>query len=192
MRKARPWEWPAVAQYLTGPWCQRHQAACTPTWDRAHAGVSTAHHSAKAASLQTTHNSNVPNGSQACSSSGRETAHAQTHRHAQRKMAPHFLASPARTQNFQPTSAWPKLAWSACSRGNHAQSPSFPSYPLLWAVGGTTPHTARQTQAARHSTWTARGMGWACSLTQPALRTTAQLDRAATCRWAGESNEREC
>lgn len=56
------------------------------------------------------------------------------------------------------------------------------------------PHEAKQSrdQGDQVQLWTVRGMGWACSLTQPALGTTAQLDRAATCRWAGESNEKEC
>lgn len=88
-----------------------------------------------------------------------------------------------------------------CSNEGLLHSPSTPSVPLTMSKDSLSscqqhqsPHRAMQCSqgAARHSMWTARGMGWACSLTQPALGTTAQLDRAATCRWAGESNEREC
>lgn len=87
----------------------------------------------------------------------------------------------------------------SCAKGS--LSPSSPSLPLptstdslgshQWRAKAPQSH-AEQRGAARPSMWTARGVGWACSLTQPALGTTAQLDRAATCRWAGESNEREC
>lgn len=78
--------------------------------------------------------------------------------------------------------------------------PTFSPYSLqrpreAWGRGWrqrhwspTRPSTA-EIQAG--SAQRVRGMGCACSLTQPALGTTAQLDRAATCRWAGESNERE-
>lgn len=93
------------------------------------------------------------------------------------------------------TSAWPGQR---PARGGPPEKTPFPSlYPTV-ARGGlrglsVAPKPSRaETWVARCSARTVRGMGWACSLTQPALRTTAQLDRAATCRWAGESSEREC
>lgn len=121
------------------------------------------------------------------------------------------------THTANATSSSPSLAWQdpglpalpqgpARLEGGRKPTPTAPRSrflcPLLWprivsvavVVGSTqAPHShAEQPGGSQaHSMWTARGMGWACSLTQPALGTTAQLDSAATCRWAGKSSERE-
>lgn len=135
------------------------------------------------------------------SSTCAEAAHTHTHAHADGLHSP---ASADRT-GLQPLypPAWPR--WEArqggSSRGEPRLYPTSPPPSLSlcpccgqaepwgpWHQSPTRPSTAEiQAGSAR----TVRGMGWACSLTQPALGTTAQLDRAATCRWAGESNERE-
>lgn len=121
---------------------------------------------------------------------GLRSSQADTCRHTQGQMALYFLtcqdpgplALPHPDHDRRP-------AWGDCSRANPLPHPHSSGA----SSGPKAPRShAEQTWAARHSTWTVRGMGWACSLTQPALGTTAQLDRAATCRWAGESNEREC
>lgn len=164
-RRPRDWDWQEegwamktarsnTTSQVSG--VKRHQTTCTPTRERARAGLSTAHHSVKAASYRQRTAAMCPQGSQACSSSDRETAHARTHGHAHRKMAaPRFPASPARTQ---PTATWscPRPAWRDCSGGNHAHRPLLPSYPLLWATGGTKPHTAMQSRPKQPGT--ARGL----------------------------------
>lgn len=141
---------------------------------------------------------------------GHGHTHTHTYIHTHTQMVPHFPTSPDRTPDLQPL---PRMAMVGGLPGgtppekthsSHIPSTAhlcFLPYPLLWpgkASGGCqwhrspTKRSRAKTQVARCSAWTVRGMGWACSLTQPALGTTAQLDRAATCRWAGESNEREC
>lgn len=143
----------------------------------------------------------------ACSRQGHSSTHVRAHTHTQ--MTPVFPTSPDRTPDLQPLSSMAMVG--GLPGGTSGEIPLPAPTPLLpipipgcaqgkpreggggcrWDRSLTKPSRA-ETRVARCSSWTVRGMGWACSLTQPALRTTAQLDRAATCRWAGESNEKEC
>ena len=137
----------------------------------------------------------------------RARTHTHTHTHTHtgacaRADGLHFPASPDRTQAFSPST--PQHGRSGRPDGEDSSRenpvlyptsppPTFSPYHLLW------PREAwgrgwLETKHSKDPGWQrrrVRGMGCACSLTQPALGTTAQLDRAATCRWAGESNERE-
>ena len=134
-------------------------------------------------------------------------ARARTHTHTHtgacaRADGLHFPASPDRTQAFSPSTPQPGRSGRPDGEDSSRENPvlyptspppTFSPYHLLW------PREAwgrgwLETKHSKDPGWQrrrVRGMGCACSLTQPALGTTAQLDRAATCRWAGESNERE-
>lgn len=127
------------------------------------------------------------------------------HRHTHTQMVPRCPTSPDRTPDLQPSLSSTAMLGGPPERTSGESPPPYPtpSSPFLapvmprgslrgLSVGSPTKPSRAATRVAGRSAWTARGMGWACSLTQPALRTTAQLDRAATCRWAGESNEKEC
>lgn len=131
-----------------------------------------------------------------------ETAH--THRHTRAQMVctpqrhlmdPAFSPStPQHGRGGRPDGRPPPEKTPSCIP--HRPRPVCLPIPLLWpreASGDRPWHRSptRPSTAEIQAGSAQRGMGWACSLTQPALGTTAQLDRAATCRWAGESNERE-
>ena len=139
----------------------------------------------------------------------RVRTHTHTHTHTHTQMVPRFPAD--RKPGLQPPTrpqhghgerpSWGELPRRKPTPLSGTPPPRFLPHPSLWpreASGGCPWHQSpmkprrAEIQVGRCSVWTVRGMGWACSLTQPVLGATAQLDRAATCRWAGESNEREC
>lgn len=66
------------------------------------------------------------------------------------------------------------------TENTHSHIPSFPSLSISLTVakgslGAVSDTEGPRSHAEQRPRWTARGMGWACSLTQPALGTTAQL-----------------